>query len=108
MNWVTQGPIADRTLEALGTTDRGVTVYRNMLRRELKHVEAGGDPMNVFRDNEPETMVLPLERVRGQTDQDAGASAIKAMFTRHEMRFCPRGAEIVEVFAKRQREPAAV
>ena len=50
MAWITQGPIADRSLEALGTTDRGVTTYRNMLRRELKRVENGEDPMNVFRD----------------------------------------------------------
>src|SRR5580658_3370702 len=60
MAWITQGPIADRSLEALGTTDRGVTVYRNALRREMRRVEAGLDPMNVFRDAEPQTMELPL------------------------------------------------
>jgi 5,5'-dehydrodivanillate O-demethylase oxygenase subunit len=108
MAWITQGPIADRTIEALGTTDRGVTVYRNMLRRELKRVEAGLDPMNVFRNNEPETIELPLERVRTQGDLNPGASAIKGMFTRHEVRYCPLGDEIVAVFARPRREPAAV
>jgi 5,5'-dehydrodivanillate O-demethylase len=106
MAWITQGPIADRTLEALGSTDRGVTVYRSMLRRELKRVESGEDPMNVFRNGEPETVELPLERFRSQNDDNPGASAIKAMFTRHEARFCPVGSDIIEVFTKHRREPA--
>ncbi len=78
MAWITQGPIADRSLEALGTTDRGVTVYRNMLRRELKRVENGEDPMNVFRGAEPETMQLPLELERTQGDLSPRARAAKA------------------------------
>ena len=75
-----------------------MTIYRNILRRELKHVEEGRDPMNVFRGDEPEAMELPLERMRGQVDQDNGAAAVRAMFTRHEARYCPLGDEIVAVF----------
>ena len=48
MAWITQGPIAQRQLEKLGTTDRGVILYRKMLQRELAKV-AAEDPMNVFR-----------------------------------------------------------
>ena len=48
--WVAQGRIADRSIEALGTTDRGVILFRKMLERELINVEAGRDPMNVIRD----------------------------------------------------------
>jgi 5,5'-dehydrodivanillate O-demethylase len=48
--WIAQGRIADRSIEALGTTDRGVIHFRKMLERELQNVEAGRDPMNVFRD----------------------------------------------------------
>jgi 5,5'-dehydrodivanillate O-demethylase len=117
MAWITQGPIADRTVEALGTTDRGVTVYRNMLRRELKRVENGEDPMNVFRGAEPETMELPLEleRTQGDLSQDGARGEgfainnLRAMFSRHEGRFCPRGPEIIDAFVQhRHREPAGV
>ena len=50
MAWETQGPILDRTRERLAGSDRGVVMYRDMLRREIKKVEQGLDPMNVFRD----------------------------------------------------------
>jgi 5,5'-dehydrodivanillate O-demethylase len=50
MAWVSQGPITDRSQERLGDTDRGVILYRQLLAREIKRVEAGEDPINVFRD----------------------------------------------------------
>ena len=50
MAWETQGPILDRTRERLAGSDRGVVMYRDMLRREIKKVDQGLDPMNVFRD----------------------------------------------------------
>jgi 5,5'-dehydrodivanillate O-demethylase len=50
MAWKTQGPILDRTRERLAASDRGVVMYRGMLRREIEKVEQGMDPMNVFRD----------------------------------------------------------
>jgi len=108
MAWITQGPIADRTVEMLGSTDRGITAYRNLLRRELKRVEDGQDPMNVFRDPNAAAMDLPLERVRTQGDSFHGVEGMKAMFTRHEARFCPLGTEIVAVFSQPRREPATV
>ncbi len=48
--WVSQGPIADRTKEVLGRSDRGVILFRKQLEDNLKIVEQGGDPMNTFRD----------------------------------------------------------
>lgn len=50
MAWETQGPILDRTRERLAASDRGIVMYRDMLRREIKKVEQGLDPMNVLRD----------------------------------------------------------
>jgi 5,5'-dehydrodivanillate O-demethylase oxygenase subunit len=50
MAWETQGPILDRTRERLAGSDRGVVMYRDMLRREIQKVERGLDPINVFRD----------------------------------------------------------
>ncbi len=50
MAWETQGPIADREHERLGTGDRGVVVFRQMLKREIEKVQNGQDPMGVVRD----------------------------------------------------------
>jgi 5,5'-dehydrodivanillate O-demethylase len=41
MAWITQGSIADRTRENLGASDKGVALYRRVLRRELKKMAAG-------------------------------------------------------------------
>ena len=48
--WITQGPIADRTGENLGRSDKGVIMFRQMLEDNIRTVEDGGDPMNTFRD----------------------------------------------------------
>ena len=50
MAWITQGTIADRTQENLGASDNGIALYRRVLRREIKKVEEGLDPMFTFRD----------------------------------------------------------
>jgi 5,5'-dehydrodivanillate O-demethylase len=48
--WWTQGEIAERELEKLGDSDRGIIMYRQMIQEQLDIVADGGDPMNVFRD----------------------------------------------------------
>lgn len=48
----TQGPIADRSREHLGTSDRGVVLLRDLLKREIEKVQAGLDPIGVIRDPE--------------------------------------------------------
>ena len=50
MAWVSQGPIADRTKERLGASDKGVIMFRELLSQQIALVEDGGEPMNVFRD----------------------------------------------------------
>ena len=50
MAWETQGPVHDRTRERLAVSDHGVVLYREMLLREIKKVQEGLEPMNVFRD----------------------------------------------------------
>jgi len=42
--------IFQRQTEAVGTADTGIILFRKTLERELRKVEAGQDPMNVFRD----------------------------------------------------------
>jgi nitrite reductase/ring-hydroxylating ferredoxin subunit len=47
---VSQRPIAIHGLEHLGATDRGVTMFRNQIRRGIRTVEAGRDPPGLCRD----------------------------------------------------------
>jgi 5,5'-dehydrodivanillate O-demethylase oxygenase subunit len=49
----TQGPIADRTIERLATSDRGIVMYREILEREIQRVERGLDPLGVVREPNP-------------------------------------------------------
>ena len=50
MAWMTQGPISERWREKLGDSDKGIIMYRRLLAEQIRVVEDGGDPMNVFRD----------------------------------------------------------
>jgi 5,5'-dehydrodivanillate O-demethylase len=54
MAWETQGPIADRSVERLATSDRGVVMFRDMVRREIEKVQRGEDPICVVRDPDHE------------------------------------------------------
>jgi 5,5'-dehydrodivanillate O-demethylase len=50
MAWETQGPIADRAAEHLGEGDRGVIMYRKLLREQILAVQEGNDPIGTNRD----------------------------------------------------------
>jgi 5,5'-dehydrodivanillate O-demethylase len=50
MAWTTQGSVADRTVEKLAESDKGIILYRRLLQEQMRIVEDGGDPMNVIRD----------------------------------------------------------
>jgi 5,5'-dehydrodivanillate O-demethylase len=50
MAWETQGPITDRSVERLATSDRGIVMLRDMLRREIEKVQRGEEPIGVMRD----------------------------------------------------------
>src|SRR5262249_27234634 len=54
---VTQGPIVDRSTERLGVSDRGIVMWRQLLEEQINVVEAGGDPINVFRDPEQNQLI---------------------------------------------------
>jgi 5,5'-dehydrodivanillate O-demethylase len=45
-----QGPIYDRTGENLASSDRGIAIYRRMLKESLAAVAEGRDPIGVIRD----------------------------------------------------------
>ena len=50
MAWETQGQIPDRSIERLATSDRGVVLFRQVLRENIERVQQGGDPLGVIRD----------------------------------------------------------
>jgi len=53
MAWESAGPIWDRTQERLGTSDRGIVMFREMLKRESAKVQSGLDPIGVYRGDHP-------------------------------------------------------
>jgi 5,5'-dehydrodivanillate O-demethylase len=95
MAWETQGPIAKRHLERLGTTDKGVIFYRNMLKRELNKVAAGEDPMGTLRDPaRNEVLTFPLER-----DKAHYTDGFERMIMHSPARYSPIAKELCDVFA---------
>jgi 5,5'-dehydrodivanillate O-demethylase len=67
--WITQGPNAERQKEKLGESDRGIILYRKVLKEQAKIVEDGGEPMGVVRDEEINKRIdLPLERWQALSD----------------------------------------
>jgi 5,5'-dehydrodivanillate O-demethylase len=95
MAWVTQGKIADRSTESLGWTDKGITLYRKMLLRELAAVERGEDPKNVVRDPARDVVInLPLEKIKHlRTD------GFEMLMRRHFVRFSPIIEDLVALYA---------
>jgi 5,5'-dehydrodivanillate O-demethylase len=61
MAWETQGPIADRTIEHLAYSDRGIVMYRRMLEENIQRVQRGDDPICVMRDPDHEIIDTNLE-----------------------------------------------
>ncbi|MDA1174491.1 MAG: hypothetical protein O2826_08245, partial [Chloroflexi bacterium] len=50
MAWETQGPIADRSIEHLSFSDRGIALLRKLTVEQIARVGQGLDPMPVQRD----------------------------------------------------------
>ena len=50
MVWETQGAITDRSREHLGAADRGIVVFRKLLKEQIEVVRNGGEPIGVIRD----------------------------------------------------------
>ncbi len=81
MAWETQGPIADRTRERLATSDRGVAMLREMMKREIEKVQKGLDPKGVIRDPAENTMIdTKLEE------------SLHGPESRHQLRIPPQAA----------------
>jgi 5,5'-dehydrodivanillate O-demethylase len=93
MAWVTQGAVCDRRLEHLGATDRGITLFRRMLQRELEKVRRGEDPINVLRDPANATLELPVEHGKAHYN-DSFARYLK----RKNWKYSPIADDLVAMF----------
>ncbi len=95
MAWETQGAIAHRDRERLGTRDRGVILWRQILQRELKKLAAGEDPMCVIRDP-AQNEIIELHVEKGKAAfKDGFASLLKRM----PFRYAPIADDLLAVFA---------
>jgi 5,5'-dehydrodivanillate O-demethylase len=105
MAWVTQGRIADRTRENLGASDKGIAIFRRTLRRELRKVEQGQDPMGVVRDPARNQRIdLPNERKKHH-NSDGFAS----FMLRTHARYSPIATDLVRIFeGERRPQPEQV
>jgi 5,5'-dehydrodivanillate O-demethylase len=52
-----QGTIADRAREYLGTSDEGIVMFRRMIQDSIKAVQEGRDPLGIVRDPAQNTLI---------------------------------------------------
>jgi 5,5'-dehydrodivanillate O-demethylase oxygenase subunit len=57
MAWETQGPVANRSNEHLGGSDRGIILYRKLICDQIRAVQNGEDPIGVNRDPKHDGMI---------------------------------------------------
>ena len=69
-----QGAIAPHSLENLGASDRGVSMFRRLLREGIRDVQSGRDPKGLIRSTEPQAtygsdLIVPASTVQLQADE---------------------------------------
>ncbi len=97
MAWVTQGEIADRSKEHLGKSDLGVITLRKLFQQQIDRVEAGEDPICVYREPSRNQLIeLPQER-----EKFGGGEAFRKEFLEGgQTRHSPLKGEIEPLFQR--------
>ncbi len=94
MAWITQGAVADRSLEHLGASDKGVALYRRVLKREMKKVQEGQRPMGLLFDAARNTRIeLPTE-----TKKHHNSDGFTAFMMRTHAKYSPITAELSALY----------
>lgn len=94
MAWISQGAIADRTLENLCSSDKGVAIYRRLLKREIKRMHEGKDPLGVVRDEQRNRRIdLPNERKKHHN-----SDGFAAFMLRTHAKYSPIADDLVRIF----------
>ena len=93
--WVTQGDIADRTQEHLGSSDLGVITLRRLFVEQIDRVQDGLDPICTYRDPEANRRIdLPMER-----DKFGSAQEFRAVWlTESSIRYSPIRDDVFRLF----------
>jgi 5,5'-dehydrodivanillate O-demethylase oxygenase subunit len=103
MAWVSQGPVADRTIENITKSDVGVIAVRRMFRECLEAVKEGRDPIGVIRYDH-DVIDLPLERYKF----GRGAEFATQWIDRGSMKFSPQADDLkklhIEAWAYRDKQ----
>jgi 5,5'-dehydrodivanillate O-demethylase len=107
--WIAQGPITDRTKEHLGRTDTPVVFIRKQFEEQLRVMEEGKDPMNVFRDPESMPKIMhggQWEVSASVTGTNSASAASMAAYNRgynvyeDANRYGPAMPQIIEMMQK--------
>ncbi len=85
MAWETQGRRYDRGKENLGASDRGIVMWRKLLREQIEIVRQGGEPMALVRDPE-KNKIIEFKTSQGQ----AGKEFVEARKDYYEQNFPAR------------------
>jgi len=94
MAWITQGQVADRSRENLGASDKGVALYRRVLKREMQKVQQGQAPMGLLHDAARNTCIaLPTEKKKHHN-----SDGFAAFMLRTHAKYAPVAQEIVQVY----------
>jgi 5,5'-dehydrodivanillate O-demethylase len=99
VGWWSQGKITDRTEEKLGESDKGLILFRRMLKEQLKIVEDGGTPMNVFTDP-LENEYLDLNLYQDAAKVGSGRITAGTNLRRNYQRYSPDIEALEELFSK--------
>jgi 5,5'-dehydrodivanillate O-demethylase len=59
-----QGPIADRSREVLGNSDRGVVMFRRLVSDAIDAVQNGDDPPGIIRDRDDALITFDAHKVQ--------------------------------------------
>jgi 5,5'-dehydrodivanillate O-demethylase oxygenase subunit len=99
--WTEQGAITDRTAEHLGKSDAIVIAYRKLLEREIQKVAEGTDPMNVFRDENVDSLELSIPGNEGAAPVFGTSVGLQVSYRGNFHRLSPRGLLYIEDDADR-------
>jgi 5,5'-dehydrodivanillate O-demethylase oxygenase subunit len=92
MAWVSQGPVADRTIERITKSDVGIVALRRQFKEAVDAVRNGRDPIAVVR--EPHDVIkLPLERSKF----GRGAEFATQWIDNGSMRYSPIREELKQI-----------
>jgi 5,5'-dehydrodivanillate O-demethylase len=110
--WWSQGGVTDRSAEHLGESDRGVIMFRHLLRDQMRIVAEGGEPINVFHDPD-QNAYLRLAPDVALSEENLIAAWLRSGDFRKSIRsgptgdLCPALDQVEELFARAEASRSA-